>query len=69
MITIASWNVCLGLTQKKLEISRKIVEEKIDICCLQETEIKSELKDNELTFSGYCIETENNDTKKEFVFT
>ena len=64
MIKIASWNVCLGLTQKKLEISRKIVEENIDICCLQETEIKSELKDNELTFSGYCIETENNDTKK-----
>ena len=64
MIKIATWNVCLGLTTKIPEIARTIVEENIDICCLQETEILSETKDSDLTFNGYCIETETNDIKK-----
>ena len=64
MIKIASWNVCLGLTTKIPEIARTITEEKIDICCLQETEIPYETKDCDLSFKGYCIESEVNDTKK-----
>ena len=64
MIRVASWNVCLGLATKKTEITRMIIDEKIDVCCLQETDIFSEIKDHELSFSGYAIETENNCTKK-----
>jgi exonuclease III len=36
---IATWNLCLGLTTKKESFSKTIVEEDIDICCIQETEI------------------------------
>ena len=61
---IATWNVCLGLTTKKEIVSRTIVEEDIDICCIQEAEIPVGFPINELTFKNYSIEVEKNTFKQ-----
>ena len=36
---IATWNICLGLKNKKEYVYDVIKEKKIDICLLQEVEI------------------------------
>ena len=63
-LIISSWNVCLGLTNKKDFIEHEIVKEKIDICCLQECEVPSNIDEKTLTFAGFKIELEDNDQKK-----
>ena len=39
-IKIATWNLCLGLTNKKDYVSQMITVNKIDICCMQEIDVK-----------------------------
>ena len=60
---IATWNVCLGVKGKKEYIKTVINREEIDICCIQECDIKPDYPINALTFSNYNIEVEQNDTK------
>ena len=62
-IKIATLSLCLGLRNKKEEIKRLIKEKKIDILCLQETEIPNDYPIELLTFSGYNYENECNDVK------
>ena len=62
-ITIASLNLCLGLKNKKEEVKRLIIENEIDILCVQETEIQPDYPINLLTFSGYNYESESNNLK------
>ena len=62
-VKIASWNLCLGLRNKKEYVSNVINENKIDVCCLQEVDIEPNYPTNLLSFKGYSIEIENN-TKK-----
>ena len=62
-ITIASLNLCLGLKNKKEEVKRLIIENEIDILCVQETEIQLDYPINWLTFSGYNYESESNNLK------
>ena len=60
-----SWNtlnLCLGLQNKKNLIKETILNEKINILCMQETEINKNLDQNLLSFPGFAIETENNNT-------
>ena len=38
-IIIATLNLCLGLSNKKLEVENLMTSNKIDILCLQETEV------------------------------
>ena len=38
-LKLATWNLCLGLTNKKDIVLEEIAKNEIDICCLQETEI------------------------------
>jgi hypothetical protein len=45
-------------------VSRTIVEEDIDICCIQEAEIPVGFPINELTFKNYSIEVEKNTFKQ-----
>ena len=52
-IKIASWNLCLRLMNKKNYVSQMILDEQIDICCLQEIEIKTEVDKDLLSFRGY----------------
>ena len=51
-INIASWNLCLGLLNKKDYVSQMIISNKIDICCLQEIELKQDI--------GYSLLAESN---------
>ena len=39
-IKIATWNLCLGLTNKKDYVLQIITVNKIDICCMQEIDVK-----------------------------
>ena len=36
---IATWNLCLGLANKKDLVSKTIVENEIDVCVMQEIDI------------------------------
>jgi exonuclease III len=54
----------LCLQSKKDIVKNYILENKIDVCCVQETEIVKHFDVNQLTFPGYCIEVENNDVKR-----
>ena len=38
-ITLGTWNLCLGLRNKKDYVSKMINEHKVDIMCLQEIDI------------------------------
>ena len=60
---IASLNLCLGLKNKKEEVKRLIIDNEIDILCMQEIEIQSNYPIALLSFSGYNFECENNDLK------
>jgi exonuclease III len=57
---IATLNLCLGLPNKKEIIKQTIINEKIDVLCLQETEVEINLDHNLLSFPGYRYESENN---------
>ena len=59
-IKIATLNLCLGLQSKKNIVKETIIDEKIDILSMQETEINPNLNHNLLSFPGYVIETETN---------
>ena len=60
---IATLNLCLGLKTKKEEVKRLIIENNIDILCVQESEIIKGYPTELLTFKGYNYENENNDLK------
>ena len=62
-IKTATWNLCLGLSNKKDYVSKIINEHKLDIVCLQETDIKLNYPINILSFKGYDYLSENNTTK------
>ena len=62
-LKIGTLNLCLGLRNKKDEIERIITTNKIDILCLQETELESDYPTNILSFRGFNLETEINKTK------
>ena len=63
VIKIATLNLCLGLKNKKEEVKRLIIENKIDVLCLKEKKIPNNFPVNKLTFSGYNYECECNDVK------
>ena len=62
-VKIGTLNLCLGLRNKKDEIKRLLIEKKIDILCVQETEIDPEFPIDSLTISGYGYESEANEYK------
>ena len=63
MVKIGSWNVCLGLKGKKDYVKSMICEKELDICCIQECEIKPDYPSNMLTFKDYNLEVEINNIK------
>ena len=63
MVKIATWNVCLGLKNKKTYVSKTIEENGIDICCIQECDIKKDYPANILTFKNFNLEVEKNSIK------
>ena len=57
---IASLNLCLGLRNKKEEVKRLIIDNDINVLCLQETEVPFDFPINLLTFKGFNYESESN---------
>ena len=53
-------NLCLGLPNKKEIVKHIINDEKIDVLCLQETEIEINVDRNLMSFPGYLYESESN---------
>ena len=62
-LKIATFNVCLGLMNKFLHVDNILVENKIDILCLQEVEIPANVAVKNLSISGFNIELETNSEK------
>ena len=64
MITkISTLNLCLGLRSKKDEIERLMINNSIDILCMQETEIDLNHDTNILSCKNYNLEVEVNSVK------
>ena len=64
-IKVATWNICLGLKNKKDYIYEVINRKNIDICLLQEVIIESNFDTRLLTNANYKIEVETNTKKLE----
>ena len=58
MIKIATWNLCLGLFNKKEYVYQTLNYENIDLCLFQEAEIEKDLDVNLLSSKNYCLEVE-----------
>ena len=63
-LKIGTWNLCLGLGNKKDTVTRYLNELNIGICCLQETEVTNDMQENLLNCGNYNIELEDNTVKK-----
>ena len=63
-IKLATWNLCLGLPNKKDLVIETLKHNEINVCCLQETEINSNFSESILNFGGYNLELETNTEKK-----
>ena len=57
---IPTLNLSLGIKNKKNFIKEMIISEKINILCMQETEININLDHNLLSIPGFSNETEKN---------
>ena len=62
-IKISTINLCLGLKNKKLLVKRLMDDNKIDVLCMQETEVGNDLNIDQLSISGYSLELEKNSIK------
>ena len=51
-LKLASWNLCLGLTNKKDYVTEIIKRNEIEVCCMQETEVKVDYNNFTLVFSN-----------------
>ena len=63
LMIISTLNLCLGLKHKMLEIEQLLIENKIDVLCLQEMEVEIFFDSNLLAINGYRLELENNSEK------
>ena len=62
-VRIASWNICLGLINKKDYVYKTVKVNNIDICLLQEVEIGHDYDHTLLTEKDLKIKVEKNDIK------
>ena len=64
-LKIGTWNLCLGLPNKRDLVINSMEELDVSICCLQECEIPINFPENLLNAGKYNLELELNDEKKE----
>lgn len=62
-IKIGSLNLCLGLPNKKNLVKQLIINNDIDVLCLQETEIEYNFDHNLMSFANFNYESESNDKR------
>ena len=63
-VKIATMNLCLGLKNKKDLVKVALMEQKIDILCMQETKIAADIDEELLVIPGFILELEANIVKK-----
>ena len=63
-LVFGTWNLCLGLANKKDMVIDILKIKNVNVCCLQQTEIPKDFPENFLYCGGYNLELEINDTKK-----
>ncbi len=63
IIKSAALDLCLGLKNYKDMVKQLINENKLDVLCLQETEIEKNVDHHLMSFPGYNFESEINDIK------
>ena len=63
-LRLGSWNLCLGLQNKKDYVSHILETNKLDVCCLQECEVTLNINEPTLSTKNYKLELELNDYKK-----
>ena len=61
---LATWNLCLGLPNKKDLVTKILSSNNICACCVQETEIPTDYPEEILDCNGYILELELNNQKK-----
>ena len=64
-VKIGTLNLCLGLQNKKDSVISLLVENNVDVCGLQETEIPINFPEYVFNSGGFSLELENNTEKKE----
>ncbi len=60
---IASWNLCLGLANKKDYVEKIMIENRIDVCYQQEIELKPDFNHLLLATRNYSLHVEKNEYK------
>ena len=63
MISLATWNICLGLKNKKDYVYDTLSENNIDICAIQEVEIETNYPSELLSNKNYKLEIEHSSKK------
>jgi exonuclease III len=63
-VRIATWNLCLGLLNKKDHVLNELNLKKIDVCCLQETDLDPSVLSDILDNRQYKFEPKKSTTKR-----
>ena len=63
-LSIGTWNLCLGLPNKRDIVINTMNQCDLSVCCLQECEIPPNFPENLLNSGKYTLELELNDDKK-----
>ena len=63
-VKVATWNLCLGLPNKKDIVLNEIELNRIDVCCMQETEIDTNYPTNILSSKTHEFECEKSSGKR-----
>ena len=63
MIELATWNICLGIKNKKDYVYDTLAELNVDICAIQEVEIPKDYPSELLANKNYILEVELSTTK------
>ena len=63
-LKIGTWNLCLGLQNKRDLVVSTLTERDVSICCLQECEIPVNFPERFLNSGKYTLELELNDEEK-----
>ena len=68
-LIIATWNLCLGIANKKDIVTKYLSEHNIKVCCLQETEVPKNYPVHVLNCNNYVLEFEESMQKAVLVYT
>ena len=63
-LRLGTWNLCLGLPNKKDYVTHTLEKNNLSVCCLQECEVPINLDEHTLSAKNFKLELEENDYKK-----